>query len=266
MIVDFTNLVQGQKQKSKIFAEPLASPDQVLAAIVLLKPVATQHELIRLGSDGDGGYLVPDDLDGVTACFSPGVFDNASFELDVATRYHIPCHMADHSVDQAPLAHDLFDFDKKFVGTTTSDDFMDFSDWVGEKTRDNPAGDLLLQMDIEGGEWDVLINADEALLKRFRTMVIEFHGLNRLFAAGFANLYRSVFSKLTKHHYVLHAHPNNAGGMGRYAGIAVPRVLEVTLHRKDRCQLTRGDLNFPHRLDQKNNRRARAIDLPKMWY
>ena len=41
-----------------------------------LRPVITQHPLIRIGSEFDGGYLVPDDLDGVSACFSPGVNDS----------------------------------------------------------------------------------------------------------------------------------------------------------------------------------------------
>jgi hypothetical protein len=40
----------------------------------------TDVPLIRLGADGDGGYLVPDDLEDVAACFSPGVDDRASFE------------------------------------------------------------------------------------------------------------------------------------------------------------------------------------------
>lgn len=218
MIVDYTTVVQGQRQEGKIFTERLSTPDQILEAISLLRPVGTQHDLIRLGSEGDGGYLVPDDLEGITACFSPGVFDNASFELDMATRYQVPCHMADYSVDRAPLENDLFDFEKKFVGTTVSDEFMDFTQWVADKTRDNPTGDLLLQIDIEGGEWDVLINADEVLLKRFRTIVIELHGLNRLFARGFLSLYRSIFAKLTQNHHVLHIHPNNGGGHGQLWG------------------------------------------------
>jgi hypothetical protein len=38
-----------------------------------INPVITEHELMRLGADHDGGYLIPNDLDGITACFSPGV-------------------------------------------------------------------------------------------------------------------------------------------------------------------------------------------------
>ena len=43
-------------------------------------PVKTEHELIRIGGSKDGGYLVPNDLSGIQACFSPGVSDLADFK------------------------------------------------------------------------------------------------------------------------------------------------------------------------------------------
>ena len=52
--------------------------NQFLTAV---KPVRTNHELIRMGGDGDGGYLVPNDLEGIDVCFSPGVSEIANFEL-----------------------------------------------------------------------------------------------------------------------------------------------------------------------------------------
>src|SRR5205823_127248 len=70
--------------------------------VALLHPLATEHSLIRLGDRGDGGYLVPDDLESVEACFSPGVDDRASFETSLIER-GIPCFLADASVDCAPI-------------------------------------------------------------------------------------------------------------------------------------------------------------------
>ena len=46
-----------------------------------LHPLSYDKELIRLGSGRDGGYLVPDDLAGIAACFSPGVADSSSLEF-----------------------------------------------------------------------------------------------------------------------------------------------------------------------------------------
>ena len=39
-----------------------------------------QTNLIRIGSKNDGGYLVPDDLKNINACFSPGVDLNVNFD------------------------------------------------------------------------------------------------------------------------------------------------------------------------------------------
>jgi len=35
----------------------------------LVKPVKTNHDLIRVGGQVDGGYLIPDDLEGIETCF-----------------------------------------------------------------------------------------------------------------------------------------------------------------------------------------------------
>jgi len=57
-----------------------ATPLATLAALIArLHPVPCGHELIRVGSAHDGGYLIPDDLGGIAMCFSPGVSTNADF-------------------------------------------------------------------------------------------------------------------------------------------------------------------------------------------
>ena len=43
-----------------------AAPPATLAALIArLHPVPCGHELIRVGSAHDGGYLIPDDLGGI---------------------------------------------------------------------------------------------------------------------------------------------------------------------------------------------------------
>jgi hypothetical protein len=49
-----------------------------------MRPVSTKYDLIRLGGPHDGGYLVPNGLVGIQACFSPGVSKVSNFELDLA--------------------------------------------------------------------------------------------------------------------------------------------------------------------------------------
>src|ERR1035437_4145413 len=117
-------------------------------------PVTTNIELIRIGENTDGGYLVPNDLDGIEACFSPGVAETASFEIEMARR-GIKSYLADYSVAAPPVQNDLFYFEKKYLGNKNSDIFMTLDNWVNRK-NESKENDFVLQMDIEGWEWDVL--------------------------------------------------------------------------------------------------------------
>ena len=66
-----------------------AATDEIVAVFELLKPKASKTPLIRIGGDMDGSYLVPDDLDGIAACFSPGVNRIKYFEDFLTDRYGI---------------------------------------------------------------------------------------------------------------------------------------------------------------------------------
>lgn len=70
-----------------------------VSAIGLLRPVPCPYPLVRIGGDSDGAYLIPDDLDGITNCFSPGVNNYKSFEDELSLRYGITCHMCDFTSD-----------------------------------------------------------------------------------------------------------------------------------------------------------------------
>ena len=58
-------------------------PDYISAVMRIcefLKPSASPYKLLRIGGAEDGAYLVPNDLSGVGACFSPGVNNFKNFE------------------------------------------------------------------------------------------------------------------------------------------------------------------------------------------
>lgn len=55
----------------------------------LVRPVHTGYDLVRIGGEGDGGYLVPDDFEGMKTCFSPGVSFVSDFEEHIARNYGI---------------------------------------------------------------------------------------------------------------------------------------------------------------------------------
>jgi hypothetical protein len=47
-------------------------------------------------------------------------------------------------------------------------------------------------------------------------------------------MYLPFFDKVLKDFDVVHLHPNNCCGTWTYGGIEFPRIIELTLHRKDR--------------------------------
>lgn len=227
-----------------------------------VKPVSTNHDLVRIGGDSDGGYLVPDDLEGVDVCFSPGVDRTAKFESELTAR-GIRCFLADYSVETAPTDNPLFFFEKKYLGTANDDVHMTLDSWVA---RNAPGqGDLILQMDIEGCEYPVISTADVAILRRFRIIVVEFHDLYRLCDnEGFAAI-SATFAKILQEFDVVHIHPNNNCIKMNYGGFLIPSLLEFTFLRKDRVLHREPAVHFPHVLDRQNIE-GEDLHLPECWY
>ncbi|WP_295583853.1 hypothetical protein [uncultured Lamprocystis sp.] len=228
-----------------------------------LHPVTTRHPLVRIGGRADGGYLVPDDLAGVVACFSPGVGRVAGFESDMVAR-GIPCYLADGAVEAAPIQGPLIHFEKAFVGVLDGDGVTTLASWVTRCAP--PEGDLLLQMDIEGSEWPVLLNLPEEVLERFRVVIVEFHGLDRLADRLGFRVLGGVLERLLGHFHLVHNHPNNWGGMLRLRDIQLPTVMEMTWLRRDRAVPSGHACCFPHPLDVPNCPTRRDIRLPRIWY
>lgn len=224
-----------------------------------LAPQASSIELVRLGGAADGGYLVPDDLEGIAACFSPGVDYTATFERDLVDR-GIPCFLSDRSVDGSPFDHELVSFQKKFIDVVNDEGNVTLNSWV----KDNSAAgqDLLLQMDIEGAEWRVLLDTEIDVLKRFRIIVLELHNIHHAFESSMHDIVTACLTKLNSAFEVVHVHPNNAGGTVEADGLVIPKLIEVTYHRKDRAATTGPARSFPHPLDKPCDPKRADIPLP----
>ena len=222
--------------------------------------------LQRIGPKGDGGYLVPVDLSEISICFSPGVSDNSLFELELAERYGIRSYLADASVNGPSINHPNFEFDKKYLGAYSRGEYVTLQDWMEQKELgcyDN----LMLQMDIEGFEYDVLTSCGPDILRSFKVMVIEFHDFERIFDRFALRFFYGIFSMILENFYIVHMHPNNSGFPWTIQNIDVPRYLEITFLRKD-CfkSKTNSNLQIPHKLDYPcdPNRKNFTLD-PKFW-
>jgi len=238
-------------------------PAKLVRFLEAVKPTKTNSNLVRIGGDGDGGYLVPDDLDGIQACFSPGVSDIATFEQDLVDR-GIRCFLADHSVDRPPIQHRLIEFEKKFLGPVDRDEFMTLESWVSRKVAGE--NDFILQMDIEGAEYGVISDTSRATLRRFRILVIEFHGLDALCDKGGFELINLTFAKLLADFEVVHIHPNNCFSAVRCNGFLIPPLMEFSFLRKDRISTSERRTDFPHELDRASLMDRPDYALPDCWF
>lgn len=246
-------------------AHPTGETDKlnVLSLIRSLHPQHAGIDLIRLGPSGDGGYLIPDDLDGIEACFSPGVSDISGFE-DECAKAGMRVFLADRSVDGPAVANERFCFTKKFIGALTSDEFTTIDDWVCSSLPGRTS-DLLLQIDIEGCEYETFLSASPALMKRFRIIVCELHWLDHLWSKPFYRVAEPAIAKVLQTHSCVHVHPNNRCGLVRKKGIDIPRVMEFTFLRTDRCRGNSYVREFPHSLDVDNVSSKPPIVLPREW-
>jgi len=240
----------------------MTNKQKILEFLESVRPVRTHHELIRLGGNKDGGYLIPNDLADISTCFSPGVSDVANFEHDLSSR-GIKCFLADYSVHEPPIKNRLFDFEKKFLGDKNNKIFMTLESWV--KSKDPNGKDSILQMDIEGAEYAVLCNTPLETLNKFRIIVIEFHDLDTLFNRVGFEVINLAFARILKNFVVVHIHPNNTFPPLKYDGIAIPPIMEFTFLRRDRVRKISRKLSFPHRLDRSNVLKYKDYALPECW-
>lgn len=119
----------------------------------------------------------------------------------------------------------------------------------------------MLQMDIEGPEYAILLNLERDILSLFGILVIGFHFLHRALADSRV-LHRvclPVFENISRDLVCMHAHPNNYFPFGHVIpghSASLPELLELTFLRRDRFLGSRPfadrQVLIPHPLDISN--------------
>ncbi len=233
---------------------------QINKFLIMLRPESQMKDLIRIGSDYDGGYLVPNDLEGIKYCYSPGVSDNSDFE-DQLTTHGIECFLADYSVDKPAKDNSLFSFTKKYLGNKNDEQTMRLESWINDNKSD---GEMLLQMDIEGAEYQIILDTPSDTIRKFRILVIEFHGFDTLAKQQSFDLITTSFYKLLRDFRIVHVHANNCCKAVKVGDQQIPPVMEFTFIRNDRFVESDNEISLPHRLDSKNIPKNKLVNLPSI--
>lgn len=205
---------------------------------------------IRCGINSDGGYVIAE-LEGDYDCYiSAGIGKEESFSRDFINKYNIDrsnSYGFDGTIKDYPYQYtEKIQFIKKNINSLNDDYNTDLS-FLTDKYNN-----IFLKMDIEGCEYRWLLNITETQLMKFKQIVIEFHGIT---SEGWKSSYSNkvkCLEKLSKTHYIVHAHGNNYSSMvGK-----IPNVIELTYVNKNYFnsvpELNTQSLPIPN-LDYPNN-------------
>jgi hypothetical protein len=215
-------------------------------------------ELIRLGKNNDGGYLVnAQDILGSNHLLSYGVGKDWSFEKHFSGIIDCSIDAYDQSLDDELLAdnqalqssyHEFFVGNKKHIKKNVGPRESDVS-FLSTLTNNH----TFLKCDIEGGEYDILDYIIE-MNHIFTGMVIEFHDVER------QDRFFDIVNFMCKiGHKLVHIHANNWAYLKTNNG-CIPSVIEMTFSASPNVSLNK-KLMMPHKLDMPNNPMGEEIQI-----
>lgn len=228
-----------------------------------LQPVKlTNCELARYGEENDGGYLACRNLlSNVKAGYSYGISGYDGWGCELSTELEVPVHQYDCFNTTVPVCTTgKTVFHPECIAATPSrdSDGRVFDSMAAQFAKNGDAGKhVIVKMDVEGAEWDSMLNTPDAVFDNVDQMIFELHGVEH-------NVSRmlEVVLKLKKHFYVAHFHINNFScmrGIEPFGGWAY----EVTFVNKRLATLDPdAKATLPSPLDTPNNPGAPDCQVP----
>jgi len=233
--------------------EERARARQARAALLAeLQPVKLRNcELARFGEKNDGGYLLCANLlKDVESAYSYGISGYDGWGCDVSTRLSVPVHQYDcfnTTQPSCPSGRPVFHAECVAGRRSNDEEGRLFDSLQGQFTRNGDAAKhLVVKMDVEGAEWDSILQTPDEVLARVDQLVFEFHGVS------YTARYLEVIAKLKRTFEIVHLHFNNYSCVG--AGAPFPAwAYEVTMVNKRLAEVDpAGKVALPNALDAPN--------------
>ena len=207
---------------------------------------AEDFELVRIGRDYDGGYIMLDDLPGGIA-YSFGISGDVSWDKDMASRGY-DVFMYDHTIDGLPEENPRFHWSKLGIadGIVQDDRLRTLEELISRNGHEGKR-DMILKMDVEGAEWGFFENVKTEILEQFSQITLEFHGMNLP-----ENVTRipTALRKLNETHELIHLHGQNWGFYVINNGKTYCNQVEATYVRRGKYKVTRDyDVDLPLDID-----------------
>ena len=175
-----------------------------------LQPVKLSNcQLERFGERNDGGYLLCGNLlSSAKSAYSYGISGYDGWGCDVSKRLGVRVHQYDCFDPRRPVCaggDTLFHSECIGAETTTDKDGRPFDTLERQIARNGDANKfLVVKMDVEGAEWDSLLQTPDAVLERVDQLAIEMHDFG-------GNLPRFIegVTRLKRFFHVANLHFNN---------------------------------------------------------
>ena len=181
-----------------------------------LQPVRLANcQFERFGESNDGGYLLCANLlASVRSAYSYGISGYDQWGCDVSRRLAVPVHEYDCFNLTRPLCpggQPVF-HEECVGGETATTDGRLFDTVERQFAKNGDAGkQLVVKMDVEGAEWDSLLQTPDAVLQRIDQLAIELHGVDQ------PERFLGIVRKLKQFFYVANVHFNNFSCSGGIA-------------------------------------------------
>lgn len=178
--------------------------DQLFAE---LKPVALSNcTLERYGTQHDGGYLICGNLlDGAQSAYSYGIEHEDNWGCQLAKKTGLAIHQYDCFTQDRPQCDGgTFVFHSECIGPKAeTQEGKPFDTLTSQIEKNGDKGKrLIIKMDVEGAEWDSLMQTSDEVLGNIDQLVMELHGVNE-------QKFVDVIRKLKKQFHLVWLHYNN---------------------------------------------------------
>ncbi len=224
----------------------------------------TQINLIRIGQDNDGGYVVPSmALEYSDALIGYGIAADASFEEKFSSIYKKPSFGFDCGVANFKSENKLFTFIDECIGNdkylykeqVSSNKISSYSDHLKKLNLMNKK--IFIKMDIEGAEFEGIF---DDILKHHDNITgivleIHMHSSPSSFDKGI-----KLLNKINEEFLLVHLHGNNSAKepklfMAKNLIGKLPKILELTFINKKivtNYHLS-NDQSYPREIDMPND-------------